>query len=110
MDGLTAIGQRQLLTSGTSTASELKTLQIDNSQISDSGQDNFANTLKKAIDKVDHLQKQADIKMQQLATGKNTDVADVMIAAERADLALKLMVQVRNKIIDAYNEVSKMQV
>jgi flagellar hook-basal body complex protein FliE len=33
-----------------------------------------------------------------------------MIAAEKADLALKLMVQVRNKIIDAYHEVMKMQV
>ncbi len=48
--------------------------------------------------------------MQNLATGKTDNVADVMIAAEKADIALKVMVQVRNKIIDAYQEVMKMQV
>jgi flagellar hook-basal body complex protein FliE len=37
-------------------------------------------------------------------------VADVMITAEKADVALKLMVSVRNKIIEAYQEIMKMQV
>ena len=48
--------------------------------------------------------------MQQLATGENKNIPDVMLAVEKADIAMKLMVQVRNKIIEAYQEVMKMQV
>ncbi|AFY02997.1 hypothetical protein Bdt_3322 [Bdellovibrio bacteriovorus str. Tiberius] len=59
---------------------------------------------------MNEMQKASDKAMQNLATGKTDNVADVMIAAEKADIALKVMVQVRNKIIDAYQEVMKMQV
>lgn len=72
--------------------------------------ESFADTLKKAVNTVDSLQKDADIKMQELATGKSQNIHETMIAAEKADIALKLMVQVRNKIIDAYQEIMRMQV
>ncbi len=72
--------------------------------------DSFADSLKKAVNTVDALQKDADIKMQDLATGKSQNIHETMIAAEKADIALKLMVQVRNKIIDAYQEIMRMQV
>ncbi|OQW50641.1 MAG: hypothetical protein A4S09_00110 [Proteobacteria bacterium SG_bin7] len=74
------------------------------------GEKSFAETLKDAIGSVNQLQKTADVQMQKLATGKAESIPDVMIAAEQADIALKLMVQVRNKIIDAYHEIMKMQV
>lgn len=70
----------------------------------------FGDTLKDAILKVNDLQQTADMKMQQLATGETTDIADVKISAEKADIALRLMTSVRNKMIDAYNEIMKMQV
>ena len=70
----------------------------------------FSNVLKGAIDQVNALQKDSDKKIQDLATGRTENIADVMIAAEKADIALKVMVQVRNKIVDAYNEIMKMQV
>jgi len=70
----------------------------------------FSATLKDAVNQVNALQKASDIKMQELATGKTKDISEVMITAERADIALKLMVQVRNKVIDAYHEIMKMQV
>ncbi len=69
----------------------------------------FADTLNQAIGSVNELQKSADKQMQNLATGKTDNVADVMIATEKADIAMKLMIQVRNKIIDAYQEIMKMQ-
>lgn len=72
--------------------------------------DSFAGTLKQAIKSVDALQKEADLKMQKLATGQSTDIHGTMIAGEKAEIALKFMVQVRNKIIDAYHEIMKMQV
>lgn len=70
----------------------------------------FADTLNEAVNQVNTLQKVADKKMEDLATGKAKSIPDVMIATEKADVALKLMVQVRNKIIDAYQEIMKMQV
>lgn len=70
----------------------------------------FSDTLDDAIKNVNDLQKISDKGMQDLATGKTDNIPEVMIAAEKADLALKLMVQVRNKIIDAYQEIMKMQV
>lgn len=70
----------------------------------------FADTLKSAVNQVNEMQQTADVKMQQLATGETTDIADVKIAAEKADIALRLMTSVRNKMIDAYHEIMKMQV
>ena len=74
------------------------------------GSQSFADTLKEAISNVNQLQKSADKASQDLATGRTDNVADVMIASEKADIALRMMVQVRNKVIDAYNEILKMQV
>jgi len=73
-------------------------------------QGSFADTLKTAIDNVNQLQKASDKSAQDLATGRTDDIAGVMISAEKADIALRVMVQVRNKIIDAYQEIMKMQV
>lgn len=70
----------------------------------------FADTLQEAVGKVNTLQHEADDKMQKLATGETTDIADVKIAVEKADIALRLMTSVRNKMIDAYHEIMKMQV
>ncbi len=74
------------------------------------GQKTFADTLKDTISKVNELQLDSDHKIQQLATGKTDDVAAVMISTEKAEIALRTMVQVRNKIIDAYQEIMRMQV
>src|SRR5689334_9368033 len=90
-----------------SNISESKTSRESNTSVSG---DSFADSLKKAVNTVDTLQKDADVKMQELATGKSQNIHETMIAAEKADIALKLMVQVRNKIIDAYQEIMKMQV
>ncbi len=70
----------------------------------------FADTLKEAVNSVNELSKSSDKASQDLATGRTDNVAEVMLAAEKADVALRVMVQVRNKIIDAYNEIMKMQV
>ena len=79
------------------------------STISEPGK-SFADTLKEAVNSVNELSKSSDKAAQDLATGRTDNIAEVMLAAEKADVALKVMVQVRNKIIDAYNEIMKMQV
>ena len=108
MDGLTISTAEGLLESGR-TVSELRK---DRLQADSAGSDGktFKDTLNDALNSVNELQKVADTKMQRLATGEEKNIAEVMIAAEKADIALKLMVQVRNKMIDAYQEIMKMQV
>lgn len=56
------------------------------------------------------LQQEADKSIEGLVTGKGADLHDTMIAVEKADLSFNLMVQVRNKLIAAYEEIMRMQV
>jgi flagellar hook-basal body complex protein FliE len=115
MDGFSVSNADKFLNSGG--LRELKTSVIDGGQqpglsgIPTSGDaKSFAETLKDAVKETNQLQKVADQKMQDLATGRTDNIPEVMIAAEKADISLRLMVQVRNKVIDAYQEIMKMQV
>jgi len=69
----------------------------------------FGTTLKNALQKVDQLQQDSDASSAQLVQGDRQDIHNVMIAVEKADIAFQLMMQVRNKIVNAYQEVSKLQ-
>ncbi len=116
MDGFTVSNANRFLQTGQ--IGDRQSLSISNNGMSQSeishanagSQKSFADTLNDAIQSVNTMQKQADVGMQNLATGRTDNVAEVMITAEKADIALKLMVQVRNKIIDAYQEIMRMQV
>jgi flagellar hook-basal body complex protein FliE len=69
----------------------------------------FGETLKSAISQVNDLKDSSDQKVAELVQGDRQDVHNVMIAVEKADIAFQLMMQVRNKIVNAYQEVSKLQ-
>jgi flagellar hook-basal body complex protein FliE len=73
------------------------------------GQSDFMSTLSNAMDQVGQLQSEADGKVAQLLNGNGQDVHSAMIAVEKASLAFAMMVQVRNKIVQAYQQVSGMQ-
>ncbi len=109
MDGLTVSVSDKLLKTG-KTTSQIRTQNNKSTSLEGESGKTFADTLKDSIKEVNQMQKVADAKMQQLATGESKNIPDVMIATEKADIALKLMVKVRNKIIDAYQEIMKMQV
>ena len=70
------------------------------------GDSDFMGTLKNAMDQVGSLQSEADGKVAQLLAGNGQDVHSAMIAVEKASLAFEMMVQVRNKIVQAYQQVS----
>lgn len=108
MDGLTISTAKDLLETG-KTFSEISKQRVA-PQPAQGDAKSFGETLTDAIGKVNELQTQADMKMQKVATGESNNISEVMIAAERADIALKLMMSVRNKMIDAYQEIMKMQV
>jgi flagellar hook-basal body complex protein FliE len=69
----------------------------------------FGDTLKSAIRQVNDLRDNSDQQVAELVQGDRQDVHNVMIAVEKADIAFQLMMQVRNKIVSAYQEVSKLQ-
>jgi flagellar hook-basal body complex protein FliE len=70
---------------------------------------NFASTLRGALDEMGQLQTQAETKVAGVLDGSGADVHTALIAVEKADLSFQLMMQVRNKIVSAYQEISRMQ-
>ena len=70
----------------------------------------FADTLSESIAKVNELQKDADKAIGELVTGKSQNIHETMLAVSKADLAFRMTMQVRNKIVEAYQEVMRMQV
>jgi flagellar hook-basal body complex protein FliE len=58
---------------------------------------------------VDEKLKTADQKVQQFALGQSQDLQDVVVASEKADISLRFLLQLRNKLLDAYQEMMRMQ-
>ncbi|HAX45987.1 MAG TPA: flagellar hook-basal body complex protein FliE [Nitrospina sp.] len=56
------------------------------------------------------MQKEADAAIEDFATGKTRNIHETMIAVNNADLAFRLSMQMRNKIVEAYQEVMRTQV
>ena len=75
-----------------------------------SGGASFGQVLKDSLAQVNALQHEADSAIQSLATGGTASLHDTMLAVQKAELSFKLMMQVRNKIVEAYQEVLRMAV
>jgi flagellar hook-basal body complex protein FliE len=69
----------------------------------------FGGVLKNALQQVNQLGGGAEQQIGSLLQGGNADMSSVMIAVEKADVAFQLMMQVRNKIVSAYQDIEKMQ-
>jgi flagellar hook-basal body complex protein FliE len=74
------------------------------------GGDSFGSALGAALEKLNAGQLQASQASQDLATGKATDITSVVSEVEKASLELQLATQVRNKVVDAYSELMRMQI
>ncbi len=70
----------------------------------------FRQLLNEQIEKVNQLQRDATEAIEDLSVGKRDDIESVLIATQKADMAFKLLLQVRNKVIDAYDEVRQMRI
>nr|WP_106784188.1 flagellar hook-basal body complex protein FliE [Lysinibacillus timonensis] len=71
-------------------------------------QQNFAGLLKDAISSVNNQQIQSDKMTEKLITGQDVDLHEVMIASQKASITLNATMEVRNKVIDAYQEIMRM--
>jgi len=70
----------------------------------------FSDMLKNNIEKVNQLQLESQNLNNQLVTGNIDNVHQVVIASQKAELALQFTIQIRNKILDAYNEIMRMSI
>lgn len=70
----------------------------------------FEEIIKESLKKVTEIEKEASEEAKRLVLGETKDLHSVMMAIEKADLTFQLMMQVRNKIIQAYEEIMRMQV
>jgi flagellar hook-basal body complex protein FliE len=70
----------------------------------------FRDTLAEAVRQVEGYRQQADIKVGTFLAGEGEDLHTVALATQRAELAFELFMQVRNKVVQAYQEVMRMQV
>lgn len=70
----------------------------------------FKDMLLNSVREVNSMQQQADQAVEQIATGKDVNPAEVLTAVQKADIAFRMMMQIRNKLVEAYNQVESMQV
>ena len=66
--------------------------------------------MREVLESTNRLQEQADNEIKALAVGKNGDLHKTMIAMEEADVSFQLLMQIRNKIVAAYQEIMRMQI
>ncbi|MFK4998014.1 flagellar hook-basal body complex protein FliE [Bacillus sp. N9] len=76
----------------------------------DEPKQNFATLLKLAVNEVNEAQLQSDAATTKLATGEQIELHDVMIAAQKATVTLQAALEIRNKAVEAYQEIMRMQV
>lgn len=83
--------------------------EVSSLRSSTSPESGFREVLHSAIDDIQQLEGQAQAKVAGVLEGNGADVHSALIAVEKADLSFQLMMQVRNKIVSAYEEISRMQ-
>jgi len=74
------------------------------------GSTSFKDFLLHSIEEVNAMQQAADRAVEQLAVGGDVNPAEVLTAVQKADLAFRMMMQIRNKIVQAYQEVQNIRI
>jgi len=72
--------------------------------------DQFAELMTREVQNVNKMQNQADGMVESLLTGGDVNEAEVLTSVQKADLAFRMLLQVRNKLIEAYREIQQIQV
>ncbi|MDD2207061.1 MAG: flagellar hook-basal body complex protein FliE [Aminobacterium sp.] len=70
----------------------------------------FESILSQSFVNVNNLQQESDMMVQKLAVGEVDDISTVVLSVQRAELALRMITEVRNKLVDAYQQLARMPV
>jgi flagellar hook-basal body complex protein FliE len=74
------------------------------------GGEEFKKFLMDSLAEVNHLQQESEAAQQALVKGETDNITEVMSAVEKADIAFNTLMSVRNKLVEAYQEVLRMQI
>ena len=85
-------------------------LNTTNKVTSANAQQQFADALKEAIANVNEQQNTSDMMTQKLISGGDVDLYEVMVAAQKASITLNTTIEIRNKAVEAYQEIMRMSV
>lgn len=99
LNGARLVGGSPLSTQGLSVANDSK----------QSGE-TFRNLLVDSIENVNQMQQQADTAVEALFSGGDVNPAEVLTAVQKADMAFRLTMQVRNKLMDVYREIQEVRI
>ena len=95
---------------GPSSALPLPPPQSMSSGAQSAGGASFKNLFLEAIDHVNTMQQDADKAVEQLATGGDVNTAEVLTMIQKSDLSFRMMMQIRNKLVQAYQEVKEIRI
>ena len=90
--------------------SQIQSQQTMSKQVTQNNNINFGDLFTQQINETNQLQHNADMELQSFMMGESENIHDVMIAMEEATIALELTTQVRNKLVDSYQELKNMQI
>lgn len=76
----------------------------------EAGESSFGSILQSSLDRVGRLQAEADQSLEDLTTGRQTDIHSTMIDMEKAGIAFELALQIRNKLLNAYETLMRQQI
>ncbi len=81
---------------------------VKNTEKTSGSHNSFQDTLSELVSNVDSQIKESDQLTHNFALGKSNNIHEVMISAEKASLSLKFLMQIRNKLLDGYQEIMRM--
>ena len=84
--------------------------EFQSSQSVEPGAPSFKDFMLESIDHVNAMQQDADHAVEQLMTGGDVNAAEVLTAIQKADLSFRMMMQIRNKLVQAYQEVKEIRI
>lgn len=98
--------------SGLSSINSLQNLSQANTAnaVSSTSSTSFSNMLNEAMTTISSTESAAANESMALLTGDSANIHNVVLAAEKAEVALQLTLQIRNKVLDAYSEIMRMQI
>jgi flagellar hook-basal body complex protein FliE len=70
----------------------------------------FTTVLRRQLEQVSQMQTEAEQGVQNLLTGRDTNLTDVFVTARKAEMAFSLLMEIRNKLVDAYTELRNLRV
>lgn len=91
------------------TSSVLNNIETKKTAIDPENGNNFSKMINDAIGKVNDSQINADNKIESFVKGEDVNMHEVMLSMQEAQISMQLLIEVRNKVVEAYQEVNKIQ-